>query len=295
MDNMHGIVELLGERTWTEFRVDATTLDTHTTAKVWVSCSNCGEQFQREYRQLAQLHSCRGVTYCLTDPELLAIECYYTVINCDYLCSLTAEDLMQQWVVQQGLCFYSSEPLRLAPQSARLQLLNHKLGYSKNNVVWTKEGGPGCSIPSQPRVSTRLEYQLISPLARPLYQKRSTDAGHDIYSIVDAVVAPHSICSIATGIKVVCPDGFYLTVEGRSSMLIGGVAPIRGIIDSGYTGELIVVLFNHSNIPYEVETGDRIAQIIVHRMTSVDLVAVSEFSPEYSHRAEAGFGSSGKK
>jgi dUTP pyrophosphatase len=138
----------------------------------------------------------------------------------------------------------------------------------------------------------RLEYKLVDLEARVPYRKRETDAGYDIFSIEDVVIKPHSTENIKTGIIVVCPQGYYLVVEGRSSMWVNGVAPFHGILDTGYSGQLFVRLMNISDVDYHVKKHDRIAQIIIHKAHSAVFVEVDEFS--YNQRGEKGFGSSGR-
>lgn len=140
----------------------------------------------------------------------------------------------------------------------------------------------------------RLEYKYLSDEARLPYRKRDTDAGYDIYSIEDVVIEPHDTKNIQTGIVVVCPPGYYMTVEGRSSMWSNGVAPFHGIIDGTYTGPLMVRLMNVSNNTYHVKKHDRIAQIVLHKIISAFFKEVDEFSPHYTQRGNAGFGSSGR-
>jgi dUTP pyrophosphatase len=150
------------------------------------------------------------------------------------------------------------------------------------------------TIHQYPADYVRLEYKLVDPEARVPYRKRDTDAGYDIASIEDITIKPHSTENIRTGIIVVCPAGYYYTVEGRSSMWIAGVAPFHGIIDTGYTGQLFVRLMNISDVDYHVKKFDRIAQIILHKTHSAAFVEVDEFSDAYNQRGEAGFGSSGR-
>lgn len=124
-------------------------------------------------------------------------------------------------------------------------------------------------------------------------RKRTTDAGYDISAVEDATVLPHSTANISTGIKVAAPPGWFYSIEGRSGMGFKGVAPFPGVIDAGYTGLVMVMLCNISDIPYFVKKGDRIAQIVPHQIVGVEYQEVQEFSPEYNGRGEAGFGSSG--
>jgi len=120
------------------------------------------------------------------------------------------------------------------------------------------------------------------------------DAGFDVYSLKSHHIAPHSVRSINTGIAVKPSTGFYITVEGRSSMFRKNIFPIRGIIDANYTGELIVALSNHSDVGYWIEPGDRIAQILVHKVHNVEFEVVDEFKIEEGTRGSNGFGSTGK-
>lgn len=138
------------------------------------------------------------------------------------------------------------------------------------------------------------QYQLTTPAAKVPSRKRASDAGFDLSSVEDIVISPGNIVSIDTGIKVAVPQGWYYTIEGRSSLFKAGIFPCRGIIDAGYTGNVIVSLCNHSKKPYHITAGDRIAQMIFHKQYNVSFIEVDEFSDEYSMRGEAGFGSSGK-
>lgn len=141
----------------------------------------------------------------------------------------------------------------------------------------------------------RLEFKLAHPDAKIPFRKRITDAGYDIHSIESVCIDPHCTQNIHTGIIVVCPEGYFITVEGRSSMWSNGVAPFHGILDSGYQGELMVRLMNISDDQYTVEKHDRIAQIVLHQALNAVFVEVETFSKEYSQRGLAGFGSSGRK
>jgi len=140
----------------------------------------------------------------------------------------------------------------------------------------------------------RLEYKLIHPDAKVPFRKRTTDAGYDLYSIDEIDIQPHATENVRSGIIVVCPEGYYLVVEGRSSMYLNCVAPFHAIIDSTYTGEMMVRLMNIGDAVYHVKKYDRIAQIIIHRAYNADFVKVDEFSDVYDQRGKAGFGSSGR-
>lgn len=139
-----------------------------------------------------------------------------------------------------------------------------------------------------------IEVELRHPDAKMPYKSRASDAGLDITSITDVDIEPRSIVSIDPGLAVVAPFGWYFTVEGRSSMYKSGIVPFRGIIDSCYTGNLIISMMNVGNETYHISKGDRIAQIILHKLNQTQLVEVCGISPEYNIRGTAGFGSSGR-
>ena len=153
-----------------------------------------------------------------------------------------------------------------------------------------KESGDGTVNPSDIKIEVEIRDQDAMLPSR----SRHTDAGYDIYSLRDTVISPGDIVDIDTGMAVVAPEGWFFTVEGRSSMYKSGVVPFRGIIDSGYTGNLIVSLMNVGTKQYHIKKHDRVAQIVPQKIIHIDFKVVDEISPEYNIRGTAGYGSSGK-
>jgi len=144
--------------------------------------------------------------------------------------------------------------------------------------------------------NVRMEYKLIDKNAKLPFKKRTTDAGYDLTSIIETIIPPRQVANIKIGLKLSAPEGWYFTIEGRSSLFLEGIIPFRGIIDSNYVGDWLVALYNSSDKPFKVNIGDRIAQAIVHQIHNVDFVEVKEFSPEYyMSRGDAGWGSSGRQ
>lgn len=138
------------------------------------------------------------------------------------------------------------------------------------------------------------EFKKIVEGAKLPIRKRKTDAGYDIFSNKDVTIPPHGIAWIGTGIQVSAPPNYYFTLDGRSGMGKDGIQPFRGIIDSGFTGEMSCLLFNSSDKPYKVENGHRIAQLVPHKQIHLDFKEVGKFSPKYNSRGDVGWGSSGK-
>jgi len=124
--------------------------------------------------------------------------------------------------------------------------------------------------------------------------KRSndTDAGYDLYSIENKTIKPKSRVIIKTGISMAIPNGLVGLIWPRSGLAVKyGIDTLAGVIDSGYRGEICVVLQNHGDKTYEVKSGDRIAQILFQSVECVYFNQVSNL--EESQRGSGGFGSSG--
>ena len=121
------------------------------------------------------------------------------------------------------------------------------------------------------------------------------DAGLDLAACERAELEPGERAVVGTGVAVAIPDGYAGLVLPRSGLAARhGLTIVNapGLIDSGYRGELKVILLNtDAREPFVVEPGMRIAQLVLVEAASVHLVEVEEL-PE-SERGAAGFGSSG--
>jgi dUTP pyrophosphatase len=120
------------------------------------------------------------------------------------------------------------------------------------------------------------------------------DAGLDLAACEGAVLGPGERATIGTGLAVAIPDGYAGFVQPRSGLAARhGITVVNspGLIDSGYRGELRVVLLNTDpSESFTVEPGMRIAQLVVLELPQVELVEVAELPP--SERGARGFGSS---
>jgi dUTP pyrophosphatase len=122
------------------------------------------------------------------------------------------------------------------------------------------------------------------------------DAGLDLVACEHLTLAPGERGVVPTGIAVEIPDGYAGFVQPRSGLAARhgvGVVNSPGLIDSGYRGEIRVVLLNTDrNESFEVEPGMRIAQLVVAPVASVHMVEVGELAA--SERGVRGFGSSAR-
>ncbi|MEI7550321.1 MAG: dUTP diphosphatase [Actinomycetes bacterium] len=131
-------------------------------------------------------------------------------------------------------------------------------------------------------------------LSLPSYAKPG-DAGADLCSSEDRVIAPGERALVSTGLSIALPDGFAAFVHPRSGLAIKsgiGIVNAPGTIDSGYRGEIKIIVINHDRTEdFVIKRGDRIAQLVVQRVESAQFVEV-EVLPE-SARGAGGFGSTG--
>ncbi|HEX9316126.1 MAG TPA: dUTP diphosphatase [Actinomycetota bacterium] len=142
-----------------------------------------------------------------------------------------------------------------------------------------------------PRV---LIQRLDATLPLPSYALAG-DAGLDLRSAVDVVLAPGERCRIPTGIAVAIPDGHAGFVQPRSGLAARaglGFVNSPGLIDSGYRGEIQVVAINlDRRDPIDIRRGDKIAQLVILPVPQVALAEVEELPA--SNRGAGGFGSTG--
>ena len=121
------------------------------------------------------------------------------------------------------------------------------------------------------------------------------DAGMDLRAIEHVALAPFERALVSTGLAVAIPEGYAGFVQPRSGLAIKqGVTVLNtpGLIDSHYRGELKVALINlDPNNTFEVNPGDRIAQLVIQKVESVAWNVVD--SLDETERGEGGFGSSG--
>ena len=118
------------------------------------------------------------------------------------------------------------------------------------------------------------------------------DAGLDLFSSVDFVLERGQVEAIPSGIKVAIPEGFVGLIWDKSGVSLKGVHRLAGVIDSGYRGEVKVVMINLSDKPFAIDKGMKIAQILVQPITMVNIVETEDL--EDTSRGEGGFGSTGK-
>lgn len=122
-------------------------------------------------------------------------------------------------------------------------------------------------------------------------------AGYDLYACLegDLTIAPHATAPVPTGLAVAIPDGYFAAVFARSGLAAReGLRPANcvGVCDSDYRGEYLVMLHNDTDMPRTVQSGDRIAQMVVLPYLEVSFREVDALSE--TERGTGGFGSTGR-
>ena len=119
-------------------------------------------------------------------------------------------------------------------------------------------------------------------------------AGWDLYSSENILVPKNGKAIIPTGISIAIPKGYYGRIAPRSGLSRKKHTDIgAGVIDSDYRGEIGIVMFNHSNENLEINIHDRVAQLIIEKINTNELIEVSMNDLNKTERGEAGFGSTG--
>lgn len=136
-----------------------------------------------------------------------------------------------------------------------------------------------------------------SPYDLPAYATLAS-AGLDLRAVLNEAVILHPLERkiIGTGLKIALPEGYEAQVRPRSGLAAKhGITVLNspGTIDADYRGEIGVILVNLSNEAFEIQPGERIAQLVVAQYSQVDWKIVTNL--DTTARGEGGFGSTGKK
>lgn len=123
-------------------------------------------------------------------------------------------------------------------------------------------------------------------------------AGMDLRAFIKEpiTIEPFNRELISTGLYIELPEGYEAQVRPRSGLAIKyGITVLNspGTIDADYRGEIGVILINHSNNPFTVYSGDRIAQLVFSKYEKAEFVEVEEL--DKTERNEGGFGHTGTK
>jgi dUTP pyrophosphatase len=142
--------------------------------------------------------------------------------------------------------------------------------------------------------SLSVKIKRLVPAAKMPKYEHPGDAGADLASVVACTIPPQQWLAVPTGLSAEIPIGFELQVRPRSGLAFKkGVTVLNapGTIDAGYRGEIKVILINHGSEPFEINPGDKIAQLVVASVVFGEFTEVTEL--DETARGSGGFGSTG--
>ena len=137
-----------------------------------------------------------------------------------------------------------------------------------------------------------IPFQKLDPNTKVPTRAFEHDAGLDLTTIETYTLLPGAGRIFKTGLAMAIEPGFVGLVWDRSSMGKRGIKTLGGVIDSGYRGEIGVILWNLSHEPQEIKSGERIAQLLIQPIATPQTTEVTSLTG--TDRGAGGFGSSGR-
>ncbi|KAI3665464.1 hypothetical protein L6452_44091 [Arctium lappa] len=120
----------------------------------------------------------------------------------------------------------------------------------------------------------------------------SLAAGYDLSSAIETKVPARGKALVPTDLSIAVPEGTYARIAPRSGLAWKHSIDVgAGVIDADYRGPVGVILFNHSDTDFEVKSGDRIAQLIIEKIITPEVIEVDDL--DSTERGAGGFGSTG--
>eukprot|EP01041_Mallomonas_annulata_P001477 gene1478-2840_t len=137
-----------------------------------------------------------------------------------------------------------------------------------------------------------LQVKRLSEFAVLPVRGSEFSAGFDLSSAYDAIVPAHGKELIKTDLSIAIPENTYARIAPRSGLAWKNFIDTgAGVVDYDYRGSVGVILFNHGDNAFEIKKGDRVAQLILERISMAKVVEVDELS--VTSRGSGGFGSTG--
>lgn len=123
-------------------------------------------------------------------------------------------------------------------------------------------------------------------------REHPTDAGLDLYAMETKTINARGFCTFRTGVHAEIPEGCAGVLISKSGLNVKNSITSTGLIDEGYTGEIMVKLYNHGFTDYKVERGTKISQLMIVPVRYVEVEVVDSLSK--TERGDKGFGSTGR-
>lgn len=137
-----------------------------------------------------------------------------------------------------------------------------------------------------------IKFQKILDEAIIPHYAHTGDAGMDIFSAEETIIKKGERKNIRTGVKMELPEGFVGLVWDKSGLALkNGIKTMAGVIDSGYRGEIGIVLVNLSEQDYKIEKGQKIAQMLIQKLERAEIEETEKLGE--TKRGDGCFGSTG--
>lgn len=143
-------------------------------------------------------------------------------------------------------------------------------------------------IPHEPFL---VKYKKLEEGAKVPERQHKDDAGFDLFALFNVDVPPGQTVEVHTGIALEMAENIYATINGRSSFNKRGVVTFRGIIDTGYRGEITAIMQNNSHELINIVRWHRFAQLTFHYNLPIKFSVTDKLTD--SERGTDGFGSTG--
>lgn len=140
---------------------------------------------------------------------------------------------------------------------------------------------------NEPKMKIKLDDGAIMPT-----RAHDTDAGFDLYARRTLIVPAKESAVFDTGVHVELPPQTVGMIKSKSGLNVKHGLTSEGVIDVGYTGSIVVKLYNNSGYDYKVNAGDKISQLVIMPILTPTLELVE--SLDETERGAGGFGSTGK-
>jgi dUTP pyrophosphatase len=120
-----------------------------------------------------------------------------------------------------------------------------------------------------------------------------TDAGYDLRTPIPVRIPAGGSATIDTGVHIAIPEGFFGKLESKSGLNVKhNIVSLGGVIDAGYTGSVVIKLYNLGKQDYIFQTGEKIVQMIIQPCANFNIEQVKTLGD--TERGDKGFGSSGR-
>lgn len=139
---------------------------------------------------------------------------------------------------------------------------------------------------------TRVLGVMLDPGAYMPTRAHEDDAGLDLYSPCFVMVRARSSATIDTGVHIEIPEGMAGFLKSKSGLYVKHDLTSEGVIDTGYTGSIVVKLYNHGDTDYEIKRGEKCSQLVLVKIDLPELVQVDHMNE--TKRGSGGFGSTGR-